>query len=111
MLPTCIDPELWEAFCEMRHEMGKRAPFTEAAKRLTIKKLLQFEAEGYDANSALEQSIMRGWRGVFQAELKTVTRKQVDPALQKIADDSKKATPMPDHIKAQLAALKRGQLA
>jgi len=106
MLPEFIDPDLWEAFCEMRHEMGKRAPFTEAAKRLTIKKLIQFNADGYCANSALEQSIMRGWRGVFPGELKSVTARQIDPALQKIRDDSKKAVPIPAAIREKLKALK-----
>ena len=109
-LPAYIDPELWEAFCDMRKQMGKRAPFTDYAKVLVIKQLMKFHAEGYDANNSLENSITRGWRGVFPGELRSVTRKDVDPALQKIAEDAKKAAPMPDHIRAQLAALKRGQL-
>ena len=105
-LPPFLDPDLWEAFCEMRHEMGKRAPFTDAAKRLTLKKLMQFDADGFDANSSLEESITRGWRGVFPGQLKSVTRKQVDPALQKIMQDAQKAAPMPAAVRERLKAIK-----
>lgn len=107
-LPPFIDPELWEAFCDMRRTMGKRAPFTDYAQKLIINQLVKFDASGYDANNSLEQSIMRGWRGVFEGELKSVTRKQVDPALAKIAADSKKAAPCPPELKAKLDALRRG---
>lgn len=110
-LPQYIDVELWVGFVEMRKSMGKRVPFTDFAQKLILKELMQFHSEGYDANCALRQSIMKGWRGVFRAELRQVEKKDIDPVLLKIAEDSKKATPMPDHIRAQIAALKRGQLA
>lgn len=107
-LPSFIDTELWEGFCEMRRTMGKRAPFTDYAQKLIINQLVKFDASGYDANSSLEQSIMRGWRGVFESELKSVTKKQVDPALAKIAADAKKAAVCPPDIKAKLDALRKG---
>lgn len=105
-LPDFIDPELWDAYCEMRKEMGKRAPFTDAAKRLTIKRLVQMDAQGFDANSSLEQSVMRGWRGVFEAERKSEVKRGIDPALQKIMADSQKAAPMPAEIRQRLQAIK-----
>jgi hypothetical protein len=83
----------------MRKKMGTRAPVTEFAKRLILKELMKFHAEGYDANNSLEQSIMKGWRGVFQGELRSAPKADLDPALQKISNDSKKAAPMPDYIR------------
>jgi hypothetical protein len=108
-LPAYIDSETWEAFWEMRKKMGTRAPITDFAKKLILKELMKFHAEGYDANNSLEQSIMKGWRGVFQGELRSVTRKDVDPALKKIADDAKRAAPCPPELKAKLDALRRGE--
>jgi hypothetical protein len=70
--------------------------------------VVKFHDSGYDANSSLEQSIMRGWRGVFEGELRSVTRKDIDPALAKIAADSKKSTPCPPELKAKLDALRKG---
>ena len=105
-LPVFIDSELWDAFCEMRRTMGKRAPFTDYAQRLVIKQLVKMHGDGYCVNNALENSITRGWRGVFPCELRSVTRKEVDPALQKIAEDAKRAVPMPAHIRERLQFLK-----
>ena len=103
-LPQYIDVELWLGFCEMRKSMGKRVPFTDYAQRLILKELMQFHADGYDANSALRQSIMKGWRGVFRGELRKVEH-AVDPVLIKIAEDSKKAAPMPAELRARIAEL------
>lgn len=106
-LPQYIDVELWLGFCEMRKSMGKRVPFTDYAQRLILKELIQFHQDGYCPNSALKQSIMKGWRGVFRGELIQVT-KTVDPVLIKIAEDSKKAAPMPAELRARIAELTKG---
>lgn len=110
-LPQYIDVELWLGFVEMRKAMGKRVPFTDYAQRLILKELMQFHQEGFDANSALRQSIMRGWRGVFKAEMRVSEKKDIDPMLQKIAEESKKAAPIPPEIRAKLDALRRGVVA
>ena len=107
-LPQYIDVDLWLGFVEMRKAMGKRVPFTDYAQKLILKELMQMHQDGFDANSALRQSIMRGWRGVFRAEMRTVQKQDVDPVLQKIAEDSKKSAPCPPEIKAKLDALRRG---
>ena len=109
-LPQYIDNELWEAYCSMRKEMGKRAPFTDYAKKLVLKELMKFHSEGYDANNSLEQSIMKGWRGVFPGALRTTTKQEIDPVLLKLSEDSKKAAPCPPELKAKLDALRRGVL-
>ncbi len=107
-LPSCIDRELWDAYCEVRKAMGKRVPFTSYAKVLILNDLLKFKGEGYDPNDSLKQSIMKGWRGVFRGELRSVTKHEIDPVLVKINEDSKKAAPCPPELKAKLDALKRG---
>jgi hypothetical protein len=65
LIPDYIDPEAWVAFKEMRKLMGKHAPFTEYAEKLTLRKLEDFYRQGYDVNHILENSIEKGYRGVF----------------------------------------------
>jgi hypothetical protein len=98
-LPVYIDSELWDEFWLMRKKMGARAPVTEFAKSLILKELMKFYNEGYDANSSLEKSIMKGWRGVFPGNLRSDPKPALDPALQKIVNDSQRAAPMPDYIR------------
>ena len=107
-LPVYIDRELWDGFWEMRKKMGSRAPITDFGKKLILKELMKFHAEGYDANNSLEQSIMKGWRGVFPGELRSAPKADVDPAIKKIQEDSKKAAPMPAVVRAKLAELAKG---
>jgi hypothetical protein len=106
-LPAYIDAELWSAFWEMRKKMGNRAPITDYGKKLILKELMKFHADGYDANNSLEQAIMKGWRGVHPGNLRSEPKHDVDPVLVKIAEDSKKATPMPDALRQQLAQITR----
>ena len=105
-LPVYIDNELWDEFWAMRKKMGTRAPVTEFAKKLILKELMKFHTEGYDANNSLEQSIMKGWRGVFPGELRSAPKRDLDPVLVKIAEDSKKAAPIPEHIREQINKLR-----
>jgi hypothetical protein len=62
-LPDFLDKSLWDDFMEMRTK--KRIPNTERAKQLLINRLIEFHSDGQDANKIIEQSIMRGWTGVF----------------------------------------------
>lgn len=102
-LPKYIEVELWLGFCEMRKSMGKRVPFTDYAQRLILKELIQFHQDGYCPNSALKQSIMKGWRGVFPGE--ALKKASVDPVLIKIAEDSKRAAPITPEIRAKIAEI------
>lgn len=104
-LPAYIDRDTWDAFWEMRKKMGTRAPITDFGKKLILKELMKFHSEGYDANNSLEQSIMKGWRGVFPGAMRSATKYEIDPVLVKIAEDSKKAVPVPAAIREQIAKL------
>ena len=47
------------------HRKKLRAPMSERALELVLKKLARFRAEGMDPIEVLEQSIMNGWVGIF----------------------------------------------
>lgn len=101
-LPSYIDPELWSAFMETRKAM--KVPFTPAAQRLVIRKLMKMHADGWDVNASLEKSTVYGYRGVFEVEKidKTPAR---DPTLVKLEEDAKRAVPPPPEVAAKLAGL------
>ena len=60
-LPIWIDVDTWKAFVEHRQKL--KAPMTDHAKNLMIKKLGKLIG---DANDILNQSISSGWKGVFE---------------------------------------------
>jgi hypothetical protein len=62
-LPAWLPQEAWKAWLEVRRRIG--APNTEFALNLSIRKLARLRAEGQDPRAVLEQSIERGWRGLF----------------------------------------------
>lgn len=64
MLDT-INPDMWQAFVE--HRIKLKAPMTDKAATMIRNKLRKYQEElGHDPNAILEQSIMRGWKGVFE---------------------------------------------
>lgn len=61
--------EAWDAFCESRRKV--RAPMTDRAKQLILKKL-----DGLNENQAiacLNESTSKGWKGVFPENLTATT--------------------------------------
>lgn len=84
MLPDYVDVEAWDGFCEMRKAMGSKAPFTEYAKKITLRKLEDFHRQGYDVNHILESAVERGWRGVFLTN-DTPRRQQTQQERQNVA--------------------------
>ncbi len=118
VLPDWIPLETWEAFLAMRKKIKK--PPTEYALKLLIDKLTKFKANGQDVKKVLEKSITAGWQDVFEINEKTFGNKfdvahtttppppNQDAALKKIAEDRKKAVPMPADIKAKMAELTKG---
>lgn len=64
-LPEDIDPDLWKAYLEHRRKV--KAPMTERAQELAIMKLAKINREtGQPKNAIIEQSIERGWKGLFE---------------------------------------------
>lgn len=62
-LPDWLPHEAWDAWLEVRKK--SRAPNTTRALRLAIAELARLKAAGQDVRAVLEQSTLRGWRGVF----------------------------------------------
>lgn len=63
VLPEWINPELWFAFMEVRK--AKKAPNTEYAKKLLVNEIKKLQEFGANPNEIINQSILRGWTGVF----------------------------------------------
>ena len=118
VLPDWIPLDTWEAYLAMRKKIKK--PATEYAIKLLIDKLTKFKGNGQDIKAVLEKSITSGWQDVFEihekqfgnkfdvAHATTPTPPNQDAALKKIAEDRKKAVPMPADIKAKMAELTKG---
>jgi hypothetical protein len=64
-LPDWMPLDAWDGFCSMR---GKT--FTPHAKQLAIKTLDGFRNAGFNPREVLEQSIMNGWKGLFEPKPK-----------------------------------------
>lgn len=105
-LPSYIDPELWSAFVETRKAM--KVPFTSAAQKLIVRKLMKMHSEGWDVNASLEKSAIYGYRGVFEVS-KIATKSDADEKInamhQKWKDEDAKAAPMPKEIREKIAGL------
>jgi hypothetical protein len=65
-LPDWIPAEAWDGWLEVRKK--SRAPNTSRALRLAIAELARLKAAGQDVRAVLEQSTLRGWRGVFEVK-------------------------------------------
>lgn len=63
VLPDWITAEVWAAFTEMRKR--KRAPLTDHAATLIVKKLDALRAIGQSPDAILDQSTMNSWTDVY----------------------------------------------
>ncbi len=88
-LPAWLNPEAWTGFVEMRTKTKK--PMTARAEALILGKLDDMRLRGHDPNSALDQSTINCWTGVFEP-------KGVKPAQQSFGER--------DEIRRQNAAAK-----
>lgn len=64
VLPNWVPKQDWDDFLEVRKK--KRAPATRRAFELLITKLNHLRGKGYDPPSVLQQSIERGYTGLFE---------------------------------------------
>jgi hypothetical protein len=62
-LPEWLPKEAWHSWLETRTK--KRAPNTENALELAVKLLDRLKDSGQSPQEVLEQSILRGWTGLF----------------------------------------------
>jgi hypothetical protein len=69
-IPPYIDPDAWAGFVDMRKKM--KWVLTDRAVEIILRKLQDIAARGGDPNAALDQSVERCYRGVFEARTETV---------------------------------------
>lgn len=63
VLPADIPQSLWAEF--RRHRVRIKHPMTPYAEQLILAKLERFKADGSNPIDILNESIERGWAGVF----------------------------------------------
>jgi uncharacterized protein YdaU (DUF1376 family) len=62
-LPEWVPVEAWQGYIETRKK--KRAPNTDHALDLAVRELEKLRVAGHDPKAVLEQSVFRGWQGLF----------------------------------------------
>jgi uncharacterized protein YdaU (DUF1376 family) len=62
-LPSWLPTETWEAF--KRHRVACKAKLSIDAHNLILRELGKLQEQGHDPVAVIEQSIARGWKGVF----------------------------------------------
>lgn len=66
LFPAWWPSEAWESFVTMRKKI--RAPLTDRATELAVAQLMKMRADGHDPKAVIEQSVLRGWRGLFEVK-------------------------------------------
>ena len=62
-LPDWLDKDVW--FEYKKYRKNGKSKFTDYAQGLAIKKLTKLKSEGNDPTKVLQQTIFRGWSGLF----------------------------------------------
>jgi uncharacterized protein YdaU (DUF1376 family) len=111
--PEGVSDSLWQEFKSLRK--AKKAPITQRAIDAISS---EANKAGWTLEKALEECVVRGWQA-FKADwvvkpnpadivrLTVPSKNEPDPALLKIAEDAKKAAPIPLEVLAKMAELRR----
>jgi len=112
--PEGVSDSVWQEFKTLRK--AKRAPITQRAIDAISS---EAKKAGWTLEKALEECVVRGWQA-FKADwvatkanpadivrLTVASSNEPDPALLKIAEDAKKAAPIPLAVLAKMAELRR----
>jgi hypothetical protein len=112
--PEGVSDSVWQEFKSLRK--AKKAPITQRAIDALTN---EANKAGWTLEKALEECIVRGWQA-FKAEwvakkgnpadivrLTVPSKNEPDPALLKIAEDAKKAAPIPLEVLAKMAELRK----
>ncbi|MGU7784907.1 helix-turn-helix domain-containing protein [Burkholderia sp. PU8-34] len=70
-LPAWLPIDAWLDWCEHREAKatGKNAiPWTRPAARVSLKKLAKIHENAQDVVAAVDESVLRGWTGIWEAE-------------------------------------------
>ena len=75
-IPSFIKQDNWNDFVAMRKEIKK--PLTEIACKRIVNKINEFDANGFDANESLDNSIANSYSGIFERGRKQQSNNQVN---------------------------------
>lgn len=70
-LPDWLPDDAWIDWCEHREAKanGKNSiPWTRPAARVSLKKLEKIHDRGFDVADAIDESVLRGWSGIWEAK-------------------------------------------
>jgi len=70
-LPDWLPRSAWDDWCEHRETKAtdKHAiPWTRPAARVSLKKLEQIHSRGMSVTDAIDESVLRGWTGIWEAK-------------------------------------------
>ncbi|WP_348995936.1 helix-turn-helix domain-containing protein [Achromobacter sp. HNDS-1] len=88
-LPAWLDVDAWAMFDRFRRSKDAKA-WTDDARSLAIRELGKLRAAGHDPVVVIEQSVFRGWRGLFPPKGDFLLTQQDQPMVrsraQKLAD-------------------------
>lgn len=73
-LPTGVAQQLWQDFRDHRRRL--RAPMTPRAESILLRQIEELREQGHDPTAMIEQSIARGWKGIFAGDGDGKRRKQ-----------------------------------
>jgi uncharacterized protein YdaU (DUF1376 family) len=112
--PEGVSDSVWQEFKSLRK--AKKAPITQRAIDAISS---EAKKAGWTLEKALEECVVRGWQA-FKADwvatkanpadivrLTVASSNEPDPALLKIAEDAKKAAPIPLEVLAKMAELRK----
>ena len=112
--PEGVSDSVWQEFKSLRK--AKKAPITQRAIDALTN---EANKAGWTLEKALEECIVRGWQA-FKSDwvatkanpadivrLTVPSKNEPDPALLKIAEDAKKAAPIPLEVLAKMAELRK----
>lgn len=79
-----------------------KVPFTQAAQKLVVRRLMKMHSEGWDANASLEKSAIYGYRGVFEVAKRPVEATEKPKAVQVSDEHKARCTPMPAELRKMI---------
>ncbi|MGQ0721006.1 MAG: hypothetical protein ACT4PE_05460 [Candidatus Eiseniibacteriota bacterium] len=67
-LPGWLEPAVWNDWDAFRRSIASKAPWTPKARQLSIARLDELRAAGHQPRAVVDQSILNGWRGLFEVK-------------------------------------------
>jgi hypothetical protein len=96
-LPAYVDQEAWQGLMEVRAKL--KAPNTAYAQKLLLYEVQRIKDAGHDANEAIKQSVLKGWKDVYCPKDKPIEpakRQEAEQTQAWIAEHRREPTGKPE---------------